>query len=304
MAWLVTRDERALAEEIRTRGSMHRAGLGDDPSGIDTETALTEFLAYAGKFAADDIDMSRKVAHSLRVAILCDDLAAGAEGDEDGDGGDGWWVRWRGAGLDRRVATVAGLLHDVGRFPQWAMHRSYSDLKTHCDHGWLGADLLSGYGMLRRIVGDGRDGDPMPAAIVTAVRFHNALAVPGDADEVGRALCEAVREADVIDILDLCAEGDLHRGIDGPASADVMAQALSGQLVDRRIVRTKTDSVMQAMAIAQVVRSPRGRSIALAHAAPLRYLASVEEGGMACDEGLAQLRAVVAVAMAHLGGGA
>ena len=42
---------------------------------------------------------------------------------------------------DIEVASLCGLLHDIGRFEQWKKYKTYKDLDT-IDHGDLGYNIL------------------------------------------------------------------------------------------------------------------------------------------------------------------
>lgn len=207
---------------------------------VDPSVTICEFIKYADMFDRSDQNIERKVRHSMRVALLAVQLAREARA-----GGCGY-----GADIDLGIAFLTGLLHDAGRFPQFAMHRSYDDLGTRCDHGDLGAALLSEYGLLGRFMA-GMGDEPTQEAtwIIESVRWHNKKALPAGLDASERAYGTLVRDADIIDILRLWVTGRMG-GLPFDALGHVMWSDLSlsvrqavreRRTADRRGMRTEGD---------------------------------------------------------------
>jgi len=126
---------------------------------------------------ADQRNIDLKLGHSARVrgiiAILAEDL-----------------------GLDpgqRLLAEAVGLFHDIGRFPQFTLYRTFRD-NVSVNHGKLGAEVLKQEGVLAGLSAEEQD------IITTAVLFHNAFAVPElqSADTV--LFTKLARDADKLDI--------------------------------------------------------------------------------------------------------
>jgi hypothetical protein len=91
------------------------------------------------------------------------------------------------------IAEVAGLLHDIGRFPQYARYRTFLD-KASVNHGQLGAETLLAEGVLTCLSQREQN------IVVNAVRFHNAFSVPEGIDSDAVCLTKLVRDSDKIDI--------------------------------------------------------------------------------------------------------
>ena len=89
---------------------------------------------------------------------------------------------------------AAALLHDVGRFPQYERFRTYRDDES-VDHGEEGARFLKESDFLADFSPLERD------AVIEAVRLHNKRTLPEDMDPLVRSICEAVRDADKLDIV-------------------------------------------------------------------------------------------------------
>jgi len=94
---------------------------------------------------------------------------------------------------ERRIAQCAALLHDVGRFEQYARYGTYLDSQS-IDHAALGVDLIRDHGVL------GGLSDPLPSRILQAVAVHNRKELPGNLHPETARLCAMLRDADKIDI--------------------------------------------------------------------------------------------------------
>jgi hypothetical protein len=97
------------------------------------------------------------------------------------------------------IAEAIGLLHDIGRFPQYAQYRTFRD-SISVNHGKLGAEVIEEEKILGRI--------PLneQGVIIDAVRFHNAYAVPDGLDPEKVFFLKMTRDADKLDIWRVFAE--------------------------------------------------------------------------------------------------
>ena len=149
----------------------------------ETEIAAlrTWFTAYVHSFPQDDAEMAQaitlKEAHSLRVRdeALFIGQSLGLRADQ------------------MRLVEAMALLHDVGRFAQFARYRTLSDQKSE-DHALLGVRVLEEEGPLEPLAPDVR------RLILCAITYHNRAALPED--ESARCLFYAklLRDADKLDI--------------------------------------------------------------------------------------------------------
>jgi hypothetical protein len=151
------------------------------------ERFIGRFSSFVdGYLAGDALDIMRitlKREHSLKVLDEARMITGG-----------------RGiAGDTAECIHVAALLHDVGRFPQYAAYRTFRDAVS-VDHGRLGARVLRREGML----------DDLPprkrALILGAVIMHNRLALPravasAPGDDPLSLAVRVVRDADKLDII-------------------------------------------------------------------------------------------------------
>ncbi len=92
-----------------------------------------------------------------------------------------------------RAALLAALYHDVGRFPQYAQYRTFSDQRS-VNHGLLGCRTLLREGAL----------NPEPpqvrGRVAAAVAMHNRFRVPGGISPALRFITDVVRDSDKLDI--------------------------------------------------------------------------------------------------------
>ena len=121
--------------------------------------------------------------HSLRVAENCRRIT------EE--------LSWNGALLDR--ALCASMLHDTGRFPQYARWGTFYD-GASADHGALGAEVL-------------QESFPWPdpegedaAVILEAVGLHNRRTLPENIAPAALPVVRIVRDSDKMDVFRIVRE--------------------------------------------------------------------------------------------------
>lgn len=142
------------------------------------------FLAHARSYLEgspeDRANVRLKIDHSLRVLDLARRIAD----------------RESLAGTVRDLALAAALFHDVGRFPQYARYKSFSDPATE-NHARLGVGALLAAG------GALLDGfSPKAKGVVLgAVFLHNVRALTHPLKEPLNTVVRVVRDSDKLDIL-------------------------------------------------------------------------------------------------------
>jgi HD superfamily phosphohydrolase YqeK len=199
------------------------------------------FLSYADSFVSSDADLqfnlTLKKKHSLRVVDEIVTIGKGLGFKQE----------------DREIASIAALLHDVGRFEQYARYKTFVD-RDSVDHALLGIDLLRKHEALIPL-------DPLDRELVlTAIEYHNRAAVPDTLTERERFFCKLLRDADKLDIMriltDRYSEAEkvvksavellLPQG-DG-ISPDALADLMSGGIVDFSHLKKANDFKLLQMA--------------------------------------------------------
>ncbi|MGD8542599.1 MAG: HD domain-containing protein [Desulfobacteraceae bacterium] len=95
--------------------------------------------------------------------------------------------------LRLRLAQAAALMHDVGRFPQYARYGTFLD-RASVNHAHLSLRTMAAQRVLHALPRDER------RLITRAVAFHNAARLPDEPPGFGRLLMRLLRDADKLDI--------------------------------------------------------------------------------------------------------
>lgn len=147
---------------------------------IDIKKSKDEFMKYTNNYDIENENIERKIYHSLRVMEISKKIATNM-------------------GLVNEqieLATLIGLLHDIGRFEQFKIYQTYSDLES-IDHGDLGADILKQNNFIRNFIKESKYDE----IILKSVQNHNKYKIADDLNKEEKLFCKIVRDADKIDIL-------------------------------------------------------------------------------------------------------
>lgn len=176
------------------------------------------FAAYVQSFYTDDDEIHAMVKvkeeHSLIVAGLCRELAASIGLNDQ----------------EINLAEAVGLCHDVGRFKQATIYRTFRD-RNSVDHGLLGVEELMAEGVAAKL-------SPTDwTALAYAVRWHNAIALPPQPDERLTLFGQIIRDTDKLDIYRV-----LPPSPPGPGCTPALASGLAaGEMLSYDDVRTADD---------------------------------------------------------------
>ena len=164
-----------------------------------------------------------------------------------------------------RLAEAAGLCHDVGRFKQATIYRTFRD-RDSVDHGRLGVEELTAEGIAARLA----TGDWETLAF--AVRWHNAVSIPTEADDNLAAFAKLVRDTDKLDICRVLPPAPPADG----CSEQLVDDFLAGRLLFYEDIKTADDRKLVMLSwlydvhfpwtVAQMVR--RGYIAGLLNALP------------------------------------
>lgn len=145
------------------------------------ERLKKEFGQYLGLFntnnPADSNAIRLKEIHSIRVAnqTLCLGRAIGLCGE------------------DLETAGIAGLFHDIGRFRQYHVYKTFNDTKSE-NHALLGLKEIEDYGLFSGL------SDYRAKVIKIAIENHNKIRLPEISDNRARFFSLLLRDADKLDI--------------------------------------------------------------------------------------------------------
>lgn len=199
------------------------------------EKALSEwFESYAGRFAGKDGQLppmlKMKFDHSRRVSAV-----AAAIGIELGFSRD-----------DERAVRMLGLLHDVARFSQYAVHSTLRDADSF-DHGRRGAEIMADCPFLAACAEMDR------RRILAGIRHHNQATLPEGLGRGELEFLKLTRDADKLDIFNVLyaawKSGDLFRhpdialmvSLDGPVTPAALDDIRQKRTVRSRNVKSLAD---------------------------------------------------------------
>ncbi len=147
---------------------------------IDLESAKKEFEKCISNYDLNNPEIARKVGHSYRVAQISEKIAKSLNLSNE----------------EIELATLIGLLHDIGRFEQQTKYRTYDDISS-IDHGKLGVEILEENNYVRNYIKD----DKYDNIIKTSIYNHNKYDIEKGLDDKTLTFCKIIRDSDKLDIL-------------------------------------------------------------------------------------------------------
>jgi putative nucleotidyltransferase with HDIG domain len=145
-----------------------------------------------------------------------------------------------------RLAEIMALLHDVGRFEQYARYNTFKDQLSE-DHAKLGIKILKKYDVLNKFDETTKD------LILRTIEYHNRVALPQNETESCLFFAKLLRDADKLDIWkvvtnyyhrkDGSRNGAIELGLpDTPGISDEVYQDLMNkQIVDVNNIKNLND---------------------------------------------------------------
>jgi hypothetical protein len=150
----------------------------------------------------------------------------------------------------KQIAEIVALLHDVGRFPQFAEYRTFNDARS-IDHSHLGVEILRREGLLDVLRREERHW------VETAIEHHGRKLLPAHLNGQALLFSKLIRDADKLDIYRIVIR--LYRqyradpaGYPWPlelpdeprCSAAVLDAVMNGRLIDHAMMRTLNDKML------------------------------------------------------------
>lgn len=146
---------------------------------IDLNKARQVFNQYVQNYNSEDGKIALKISHTYRVMARCQEIAESLKLSDE----------------DVKLASLIGLLHDIGRFEQLKRYNSFIDSQT-VDHGNLGASILFDEGLIDRFDVDLK----YYPLIKTAIINHNKYEIEPNLDKRTYLHCQIIRDGDKVDI--------------------------------------------------------------------------------------------------------
>ena len=144
------------------------------------EKYFKEFDDYVNSFDMNDSNNITKYKHSYRVMWAQNKYGNLIGFDEN----------------NCKLASIIGLLHDIGRFKQYEEYSTFSDIRS-VDHADLGVDILFDEGLIERFWNNEDDYD----TINFSIKNHNKLSLEKNDDINIMNHAKLIRDTDKLDIL-------------------------------------------------------------------------------------------------------
>ena len=186
---------------------------------MDLEIAKKEFLNYVSKYDATNFHIKGKIDHSIRVMAISVQIAESLKLSKE----------------DIDLATLIGLLHDIGRFEQRRIYNTFNDHES-IDHGDYGVEILKKDDYLRKYIKEEAYDD----IIFTAIKNHNKLQIEEGLDDRKILFCKIIRDADKIDIIyqsNFIAWGGYEDKIENA----IITKDIVKPLLEHRMINRKTE---------------------------------------------------------------
>ena len=154
---------------------------------IDILKAKKVFKQYVEEYNPEDEKIKIKIAHIERVSQIAKKLAEQLNLDEE----------------DIELAELIGLLHDIGRFEQARVYKTFRD-KDSINHGEYGVKILFDNGLIREFIATDRFDEIIKLAILN----HNRADIEKGLTERENLHARIIRDADKLDIFYVLVTGD------------------------------------------------------------------------------------------------
>ena len=147
---------------------------------IDINKCKDIFLEYVNNYDTNDFIINRKIGHTMGVLNLSTEIAKSLNlSDEEVD-----------------LASLIGLLHDIGRFEQARISGTYKDSKK-VNHATIGVEILFKNNKIQEFLPDTRKFDEI---VKIAVYEHNKLKIRDGLNDKELLFSKIIRDADKLDI--------------------------------------------------------------------------------------------------------
>lgn len=196
---------------------------------INLENAEKTFLDYVSNYYVDGIDnlmIKRKVEHTLRVRDNSKIIASSLKLTDD----------------EIDLATLIGLLHDIGRFEQQRIAHGYNDIKTGIDHAQMGVKVLFEDNKIQDFLPDTREYDRI---IKLAVKNHNKFKIEEGLTEKEIRFCKIIRDADKLDVLEIFVLNDEDTVLIGKNNGYELSANITKEFLDALFENKQLDRKYQ-----------------------------------------------------------
>lgn len=199
---------------------------------IDLENAITTFEKYVNTFDRSIPIIEYKRKHSYRVMENANKIARSLNLDKEKED----------------LATLIGLLHDIGRFEEKTKYNKMNAVKPEdpkeCEHGYIGLKVLEENNFVREFIKE----DKYDEIIKKAVYYHNKLEIPEGLSNDEELFLKIARDADKLDIMyesyTSFWEGDPKKFENNLISDEVFKEFKEHKLIKHEIKKSNIDKLL------------------------------------------------------------
>jgi putative nucleotidyltransferase with HDIG domain len=202
---------------------------------IPTRTFESYVNSFTGLSPLQHHNFIIKKEHSLRVAENSGSLAEHLKLDDE----------------DAKVAVLAGIFHDIGRFKQLTEYNTFNDAESF-DHADYAIEIIMKNGFLSHWNSE------VQQIIYKAIQLHNKFEIPQNLAPRELLHARILRDADKLDILKVLTDYYTDKNqapnhtltwelpVARQVSPGVAREVLSGKLVSKHLVKSDVDvKIMQ-----------------------------------------------------------
>lgn len=186
---------------------------------------IEAFNEYVSNYDLKDEAINRKYSHSFRVMELSKKYATILKFSDE----------------DIKLATLIGLLHDIGRFEQLRVYHSFIDRDT-IDHADYGVRVLFEDGLIRKFTNKKEDYE----IIKFAIQNHNKYTIAKTNNKRMLMHAKLIRDTDKIDIIYLM--GNLKQLVYEPTEDKITKQVYNSFMehkqIDNKYQRNNNDLII------------------------------------------------------------
>lgn len=185
---------------------------------IDLRKATEEFINYTDDFDTKNPKIDLKIKHSIRVMKISEELARKKHLTEE----------------QINLASLIGLLHDIGRFQQYTKYKTYKD-HISIDHGDLGVEILFKENKIK----DYAIEEKYYEIIKKAIKNHNKYILEKkNLTNQEKLFCGLIKDADKIDILYEASE-IFWKGEEEKVQKNVITKVVEENFLEKRLIENK-----------------------------------------------------------------
>ena len=196
---------------------------------MNLENAKKEFEKYVKQYDLENAKIKRKYGHSFRVMENAGNIAESLNLSVE----------------EIEIAKLIGLLHDIGRFEQEKIYKTFKDHES-IDHGDFGVEILKKDNYIRKYIEE----DKYDNIIFKAIKNHNKIEIEEGLFEKELIFSKIIRDADKLDIFYEGAEmywtkkEEVEEVTNSKISDSIFNLFNNRCIIDRTKIVTKADGIL------------------------------------------------------------